>query len=367
MIKINDRCCIDVDLTGLEFNLKVFKRFKIIESEMNIPIFELQLHQTDYSLYQYLRQVNTSLSITYGVSLETARKYKFKIYNYNYVENGDRFTLILTGILDLKEFTNVPRIKYFEGTSDEVLKQLPSIKPNITYQGNDSQVWIQHNNSDKNFAERIIDHAFKQKDDFILGGLSVDKDLTVISVKDTFKGAPKMTFSNTMTSSEDGDSKKATIDGIKVESDAAYWSNFLSEGKKLPVLSVSDRSFSYMEPKLASIVDGGLNSTSTMNTNFPPIVDNGNCHENYYQAWLDNLNYHVMFMKNNLYMVTSNTYISNDDLKIMELISINLDNRYQMGVVDSLSGKYLVTEKCTTIDPNRGFGHRMRLNRDYTM
>lgn len=367
MIKVNDRCCIDVDLTGLEFNLKVFKKLKIVESEMNIPIFELQLHQTDYSLYQYLRQVNTSLTVTYGVSLDTAKRYKFKIYNYNYIEEGDRFTLILTGVLDLKEFSNVPRIKYFEGTSDEVLKQLPSVKPNITYQGNDKQVWIQHNNSDKNFAERIIDHAFKQEKDFILAGLSVDKDLTVISVKDTFKGAPKLSFKNTMTASKDGDSKKATIDSIKVESDAAYWSNFLSEGKKLPVLAVSDRSFKYLEPDLASVVDGGLNSTSTINTNFPPIVDNGNCHDKYYQAWLDNLNYHVMLMKNTLYMTTSNTYLSNEELKVMELVQITLDNRYQVGVVDPLSGKYLVTEKCTVIDPGKGFSHRLRLNRDYSM
>lgn len=364
MIKFENRYVLDIDLPGYNVTIEDFIKLVIHESGFNIPIFELHISQRDYSMYGSLRESGTLMKIKYGPDQNRTTVITVAIMNYSYETNDDgRFRLVLTGMLDLKNFTNSTKIRSFKSTSSDALKKITSLKTDIQYTGSDEQVWIQHGNTDKDFCKRVIDHAYSKPDDLIIGCITMSGLMKVISVKTKFKESPKFTIRGY----GDSNSSDLQADNIKVESDAAYWTNTLSEGRCQPMIHVADRSSSTILPSMMSVVDGSSNSSRNTNMNYPTQIDNGNCHKSYYKAEIDNTSLHVMLMKNNLYVDINCDYIDPEKLSVLDLISFKSINPNQMSKQDPLMGKYIITEKTTMISKSSKFSQTLRLNRDYIM
>lgn len=370
MIQVNGNCFVNIEFEGFEgLTLKMFTKLIIKESAEGIipPIFELHLFQNTYQLYPHVTKTNKEIQITYGTTRENAKKYKFRLYNYNYADQeGGGYNLILTGMLDLKEFTNIPRIKAVNNTSEAVFFGLESVTPIVNYEGKDKQSWIQHGISDKAFVEQVISHAYVSDEDYVMGALTVDKELKVSTAKGIFNTFNKDTTVKIKQDRVNTNPDSIRFDNIKVESDSALWSNFLSEGRVLPVIGVKDRVVKKFTPRLKSLFEDTSYQEFDKNIEFPVQLDNGNCHDNYYQAWVNHLNYGIQLMRNNIYVFTSETYITNSRLGLLDLVQLILGDKSQNELVDPLSGKYIVTEKLTQITQS-GYSHRLKLNRDYNM
>lgn len=369
MIQINGNCYVGVELEGLaDFNRKIFTKLVIKESAGLIPpIFELHLFQNTYSLYSSITKVNLPIKISYGTSLTNARTYKFTLSNYVYAPAEGGYNLILTGMMDVKDFTNISRIRAFKMTSDMVIDQIDSLTPSTNYTGMDEQSWIQHNISDKTFVENIISHAYVDDTDVIAGAITIDKQLIINSVKNVFaKDVTRIIRIKQEVAPHEINQSIIKFDGLQVESDSALWSNFLSEGKELPVFSIEDRTITPMKPITNSIIDGTSYQSYTQNVSYPTIIDCGNCHDKYYQAWVNNLNYLVQFSRNNIYITTTQKYLSTEIARVLDAVEFVPSNKQKNELYDPLSGRYILTEKFTQIS-QKGFSHRLKLNRDFNL
>lgn len=365
MVKVNDFCYIKVEFEGLkDFNFKMFDRFILHEQAgLIIPIFELVLFQTDYSLYKTIIKTNLKMTISYGPSIDKVKKYKFVLLNYMYTQKDKGFDLSLTGILDVKDFTNKIDISASEVNSNEILSSMKTIIPVIDYKGDDKQVWIRHNCTEKDFAERIIKHAYIEEKDLVMSALTVNKEMIVKGYKKAIKDKEIIEFKE---GKENESADKIRMDGFQLESDSAIWSNFLSEGRKLPVVSAKDRKMEMLSPSQGSLKNSKLYQEQSDNVHHKAILDNGNCHDNYYKAWLNNLNYFVQLIRNNVIINISKTFLDNNTVKLLDTVKFTPDNPNSQDFVDSISGKYILTEKITEIT-QKGFKHSVKLNRDYNL
>lgn len=366
MIEVNGKCYVDVKFEGFKgLTLMNFQNLIIKEvSGMILPIFELDLIQKDYGMLKNLRVMNLPITISYGDSMKSIRTYKFLLFNYNYIPQPDGDMILrLNGTIDIKEFTNTPRIRSVKGTSDKAIALITSLKPVINYVGKDSQVWIQHNNSDKNFVERVLDHSYIDNDDVVLGSITIDKDLVISSVKTKFKTTPKIKFKQSPLNTEPD---TVRFDSMKVESDSALWSSYMSEGRALPVFRVEERAIDLLVANSSnSIINNKPTNLVGKNINYPIIIDTGNCHEFYYETMMDNLNTLSIFSRNLVY-ITSSKFLNNSKLMLNDLVDLIPDLPNLSKLADPMSGRYLMTEKITAIS-QKGLVQRFRINRDYNL
>lgn len=365
MVKVNDFCYMKVEFDGLEdFNFKMFERFTLHEQAgLIIPMFELVLFQTDYSLYRSIIKTNLKIKISYGSEIDSVKTHEFSLLNYVYVQTNKGYKLSLTGILNVKDFTNKIGISANKEKSNNILSSLKTVKPIIDYEGDDKQVWIRHNCTEKDFAERVIKHAYIEEKDLVMSALTVKKELIVKGYKKSIKAKETLEFKE---EKENESPDKIRIDGFQLESDSAIWSNFLSEGRQLPVVSAKDRKMELIKPTQGSLKNSKSYQEQLDNVHHKPLLDNGNCHDNYYKAWLNNLNYFVQLIRNNVYINISKSFLDNNDLKLLDTVKFTPDNPNNQDFVDSISGKYILTEKITEIT-QKGFKHTVRINRDYNL
>jgi hypothetical protein len=385
-LELNNKSYIGLDFPGIttdNFNINTFIKLLVVESAgLKVPLFEIHLSQKGYNLVPSLSVMNTEFKLSIGTSKSKSTTHNCRLYNYNYnSSNNSDLVLVLSGIFDFKDFTSLPRIDVHSGPSNEVLANIKSVAKVVTnYNGSDSQDWIQYNISDKQHVSNIIDHAYTTDNDLILAGLTIDGELIVKSMLETYKESPTTRFTHDHTEGS------IRFDSIKVESDNAIGGDLLSD-RILPVLQVSDRKLVTLpdrtEYDMSSKVDSGslwdkvksFFSTSSQTSNvtdafvgnnlYPTIVDCGNCNSNYYIGWLININNGTKFIKNNLFMYTSIDYKSNTDTKLLDSVEVVLNNPLKNLPDEPLNGIYIITEKLTSIT-SQGYNQRYRLNRDYT-
>lgn len=361
MFNIDNRLYVDVVIEGLDsLSSRNFISLSIDETAgLVAPRFELHLFQTDFRLYPSLVKNNLPIEISYGVDPESVNVITVRLSNYLYSPVGSGYNLTLTGLLDLGDFTHKASISAEKTTSDAILRGLTSITPEINYTGDDEQVWIQHNVPEKEYVERVLKNAYISEDDTIVSALTINGVLIARSLKEAFSKEPiKKIKVKPQNSSPD----IIRYDAYQVESDSAIWSNLLSEGRRLPVFDL-DRNMGLIEPPSGSINLQGEYEGLSDNTNYPPVLDSGNCHDNFHKAWLNNLHRSVQLMRNNVYIDIGRTFIPDRVLKLLDLVKFTPNNPNN-SPIESIAGKYMITRKFTKIELT-GFSMRLGLNRDY--
>lgn len=341
MFQVNDSCFVDLKFEGFDVGLLPtnFVKATLIEDARGIitPVLSLTLSQPNRDLYRYLKR-GLLLEFTFGNNSSNAKTYKFRLVNYNYSKaDATFFNLELSCLLDVFEFTNSTDIRFVDGTSDEVFKDLKTVTPDVDYEGDDEQVWIQHNNSEKDFAERVLSHAYVDEDDFVVAALTLDSKLVARSTKKVLdEGVHKYTFHQ-----EIGDLNIQYTD-FSVKTDGAIWSKLLSEGRPLVIVSRDGRDNDILFPsKHPPLLD--------KNVSFPPQLDSLNCHENYYQAWINNLSNAVDWMSDVVYTDSGRRILNNDELQLLDPVMFLPNNPEADNFVSDISGKYILIYKETWV------------------
>lgn len=364
MLKVNDRCNIDITLDGFGGLVRQnFISFIVQEDGRGIvpPVFEIQLRQMDRSLNKVVSQRGLPITVSYGASFNDMETHEFQLLNKYYKPDGDGFILYLSGLLSCRPFTNHPAISALDGTSDELLKALTTVTPIIDYTGDDKQVWIRPNISEKNFAERIISHSYIADDDLVIAGLTVGNQLIAKSAKDALNGDPVLKFTEAAT---DTSPEIVRFDKYTPESDQAIFPQFLSEGRTLTVVNLEDRTPTILVPAVGSVFDGSSYTESDQNLSFPPVLDSGNTHDNYFQGWLNNLSHSAQFLLENISLESSYRFIPNSELKILDPVEFIPNNPNNDEFVSTVSGMYIVSKKLTAIT-QKGFVNSFLLGRDF--
>ncbi len=364
MLKVNDKCQIDISFDGFDGLVRQnFISLVIVEDGRGIvpPQFEIQLRQMDRSLNKTVSRRGLPITVSYGASFDNVETHEFQLINKYYEEDGDGFILHLSGLLSCRAFTNNIDILAIDGTSDEVFNSLTTVKPLVSYTGNDKQVWIRHNNSEKNFAERVLFHSYISDDDLVVAAHTVGNELIVKSAKEALKSDPVVTFGE---ASLNTNPDLIRYDQYIPESDNAIFPQFLSEGRTLTVVSLEDRNPRILTPSIGSVYDGSVYTESDQNLSFPPVLDSGNTHENYHQAWLNNLSHSAQFLMENITIDSSYRYIPNSLLKLLDPVEFLPSNPSNDSFVSQAAGMYLVAMKTTAIT-QIGFLSSFLLGRDF--
>lgn len=364
MLIVNNLCCVDLSFDGFPGLVRQnFIGVIVVEDGRGlvVPAAEIMLRQMDRSLYPYVSKKGLKITLTYGTNPETANTYEFSLVNHIYESaEGGGFKLTLSCLLDVSDFTNKASIQSFDGTSDDVLSQLGSVTPVIDYKGDDKQFWIRHNNSEKNFAERVLKHAYISDDDMVVGALTVGKQLVVRSVKDAFESEPVVKFTDI---TSPGNLKVANFNTYSSQSDNAIWSKFLAEGRTLTVTKRDNRESVILYPATGGVINKGSTLDMEENVGFPPVLDNLNCHDKYWQAWLNNLSRSVEWLSHNVVLSTMYRFFSNDDLKLLDVVDFQPSNPGNDDYVSSLAGKYMAIYKVSSIS-QKGSMNKFYLGRD---
>ncbi len=314
MIDIKGRCLVEVELEGLDgLNRDNFSSLLIEEDAGGIPSsFDLVLRQVDYRLLETVRKTNAPIKISYGKDARTRKTHDFVIVGYDYLPDKTGLELTLTGILDLVDFVSKPAIAWVDDTSDKVFSSFAHVTPVIDYTGADKQVWLRHNITEKVWFDRVIHHTFIAADDIALPAITVSKELRIVSAKEQLAKDAVLKLSNSST-----EDNSLHVHTFRLMSATAYLSKFLSEGRGVHTVSLLERKLEDVTPKPTS-VDGEVYSHTSDNAQYPPILDNGNCHAEFYNAPVNNLAKLVDFQRNLVELPLYDIFLSDDELKLLD-------------------------------------------------
>ena len=363
-VNINGQVFLKLKLGDLEINNNIFKKLVILqEADFVIPTFELTLLMFDMSLISFLSETNIPLKIGIGTNETNVKTYKIRILNYDVIRENSRFNFKISGIFDFKDFINNVEIKSYKNlTSDQVLKQFKTVKPIIEYKGNDKQTWIKHNTSEKEFAQKIVQHAFTNNDDLLLASLNIkDTSLRVISIKEALKKEHKFLFDDNFFVPKD---KKILFNKMTVNSDNGIWQYILNEGRSLPVFNNITFNLDLYEQNTKSIKNQKNYNKVQKNRNFYTEIDNGNTHKNYFQAFINQFSFKTNLFSKNVYIEIDRYFFDEDKLQVLDTVKLLPNERTKIS--DTLKGKYILTGKYVYFTPNH-FNQRFRLNRDYNL
>lgn len=363
IIDINDNCVIEIVLKEIVINKHNFVQLLIIQEADNIlPHFSLDLEMFDTSILKELKNNNTIIEINFGKDLSTLVKRKFRIKNHRMRSKGNKFSIMISGILDVADYTNQLNIIAIEGTSDEVFtKELKTVKLDIQYKGQDKQNWIRHNLPEKEFVDRVMRNAFIAEDDLVLCSLNIDKTLRFISLKEKFKGTELFTFAN----ESDNEGTDVRYSNLSVETDDSIWKYLVSEGIQQPVYDLQAGELGYITANNKSTKTGLINDEITDNRNAPLLINNGNCFARYYHAYASNLSNKVNLFSYSIWLDISQRFFKETELSLLDLISI-IPPKHNGEIDDTLKGKYIITAKNILLT-QKGFVQKVRLNRDYML
>jgi len=366
-MQITEQVFLKIFFGDKEISINDFESLVIIqEAGLIVPTFEMQLKQMDYSWYKLLKN-NTPIEIIVGKDIDTAEKHKFIIIDYNYFENNNGLNLLLSGLLDVVEFTKKPKIRAFEGNTSEVAASIDTVKMNIDYKGNDKQVWIQHNITDKKFLENIVDHSYISDDDFVMSAININKEVTLRSAKKAVTNNKKniINFSTNQTSESD----VFEMDSFEIGSESGVWSYQLSDNRTQPVLAINDRNISVLDFNTKSIKNNKSYNENISGVQFPTRFDMGNCHDKFNFAKINNLNKAVLFFRNKVITGSSQYFFQTNKLKLLDTINFmvedsddNLNNTTEV-----LSGNYILSKITMSFTSSKGFYQQFEMYRDYEL
>jgi len=363
VINIKEGMSVDIKIGNILFTKLNFILLKIVQEADNIiPQFELQLTMFDPSILPEIKKNNAIINIGWGRSNSDVTLKKWRIKSYQFQPDEDKYSVKLTGILDVIGYTNQIKITSVKDTSDKILKAITTLTPDINWIGKDKQYWLRHNIPEKEFVDRVVSNAFLAKDDLPIVAVNIDSKLIGVSVKKKFGEEPKQIFTNRKV---DEDTSKIRFTSYSLEGDSSIFKYMFSEGTVTNVYDFNKGSMKDYSSNQKSMVDGKDYEEVTYSRESPPLIDCGNCHDDYYQAYTSNLSNKVNLYGNTLYLFVSRKFLPESDLKLLDLVKVML-NKSDGAIEDMLKGKYLITSKNIIIQ-QKGFTQRLGLSRDFQL
>ena len=360
MLQIQERGVVDPDIPNFTLTPDSFNYLKVFQkSDLIIPTYELSIKTPNKSIINHIKKNNTKLKIKIGSSVKDVKEYDFLINNYSLSFSGEIHNIILTGRLDMTDFyTKMEQKVYNNQTTDTILYQLSNIDADVDYIGNDSQIWLKHNITEKEWVERLLKNHYISDDTFALGAYTIDKKLIV---RDVLKELSKEPFIKFYNQPQGQSSSKIRYDSMRIESDYALPQAILGGGRKLSVYNMITNEESFM------VADGKSFKASidelTVNRQIPTLFDTYNVYDKFYTSELHTISKKLNLFSTNVILTISNNYLNDERLPLLKNVRL-ITNDTGDTLDDTFTGNYLVTEKNLYID-TKSMTQQITLNRGY--
>lgn len=193
----------------------------------------------------------------------------------------------LQGISDNIDFLNKSKQFSDEGTVIDIINKSEFItvdSDNLV--SDDSQVWINYNQPERNFIRSMLEHSYINDSDFIIYAMKSKDVLLLRSYNKLIAGKPKWDFGTTLLS-------KYRVSNIEFETIPVYQYQMLVNKTGV---------------ETAPGFNNNYNSNYKSETSSMIMIDAGNCYDKYFSSSISNMsNYGKLYEK--LYNLTFPNYI----------------------------------------------------------
>ena len=381
-IDINGKIYLNIEIPNSNFVLKPesFIDFKVISEIDNLlPVCEFTIKKTSYDLLEQLVKAQSTFIVSFADKQENVEEdLEFSITNFSVAqsETTGEVNYTLYGVLKSEDYDKECRIRsWHDKNSYEVIRELENkdltIDVDSLYESTDNQNWVQHNCSDKEFITRTLKYAYIEEGDVPLCGINLRKQIKIVSMKKQFKDAADnqdslVKFSNT-------DEGMYRFRSYRVDTQRGLFQKAFMDGREQPVIDMHVKGkqgqtnviWSAILNMFAIKTDENKEYVPTgtygSGNDYPILVNAGNCHQNYYKAYINNTRAKALLTSLNIVLDIDQSYFKDEDLSILDIVEFRPVSADQKPIKE-LTGNYMVTKKVIHFE-NRSSGTQLTLSR----
>lgn len=166
----------------------------IEEGNLGIPSIELSFVIINPNDFAIVMDKNVNITLTVDNSKQKKSFYYKSTYHRVQDQSGDKYVVAMRGIVSIRDFLFTSNIRSFsDKKSTDVLASVLS-ECDYLYKSeaksDDSQSWIQYNNSNIEFIKELIERSYISEEDFLLPFISASGNI-VIDTYETLISKPK--------------------------------------------------------------------------------------------------------------------------------------------------------------------------------
>lgn len=382
----------DGEVVDFQLTVDSFERLEIItECDNVLPMCELTFKLPNYSLFDIISKSETSFVLTASDVQENVEddEVRYRISNYRITQGANgKIYYTLYGILKSDKYDKDIHILSYNMNSFEAIKQLElgeiTLDQEDLYESKDKQVWIQHNCSTKEFINRILKNAFIEDGDSPLSAITLDKKLRVISIRKAFeKAAEKM--SKTKKDDNTKDKKEGNeAEQKKEEPEIIVFSNHEENTIRYASYAVmTNRGIlqkAFVDEREQPVIDmfvkdkgkdtniiwksllnlfGVKSETPEKETkpsgtygegiDYPILINAGNCHENYYKAYINNIKAKALLHSLCIDLTVDLEYFKERRLRVLDIVEFKPYDE-SLKPIKEISGLFMITKKIVTFE-----------------
>lgn len=351
MIIIGDgKLTLQIKVGNYEISKGEVSEVKLVSEWNNtLPAMMLILSSDSEVLFKECMNDNTKVRISIGNSIDNMETFTFVITTPDIKPKSSGRDFRLYGISDMRDYLYTPKSYSKSGTSDEVLKIISSVKPDIEFKGNDSQIWLNANTTDKIFVDNIIAHSYISSDSAPLFALTFSGTLKVRDSKKELSKKPKYTLSKVVSADKPNEIKCDVMGSV--ETNYGIFNQLAGYDRELVVQDLIGNKMLKQTTDSFSDVSNGTMPLSEYKGNIPfnSKIKYYSCHDNYHNAKIQKLKIYSNLM-NLSYKLNVSKYIMSNEIDLLDVVRVKMSEDKGNGnstgtMILPLSGRFTVFTK----------------------
>lgn len=372
-------CTLEIEGANMPPSPNLVENIWIMEGfGMGLPTMKLSLFDENETLSRDLNLKNgTAIRLRLGKSAANAPEYDFRVFGWKRPNNSQGKVLHIVCLLNKPKFGAGAYCEVFEGTSANVMQQLAELSA-LLFEGPseapvDTQQWINLNNTRISFSEDVAMRGFTNPQSCMARVVRADGTLVYKDLIKVLQEQPKFKLVHNSNGTSGGTA--ISVRAARDSSASGLFTHFVNYGHKLFMHSFDgdDSSIESMDVNaggaglpvntevLAEIKERGAR-VSYSGFDFGTGPEDGfNYHENYEQAYYQNVRLLALFSEKVVAIADSVT-----DIK--SLTSIDFEqgsNAKGQTAPNDVAGRYLVGGKTIVIKNGTKYAEVFYLHRPF--
>jgi len=184
-------------INGDEIESEEFEHLVIEErAGLALPMVKLRFMTQRDEIAEKYNTPGYKVTIGYGRDeiVETSDFYVMT-RNVQNVKGGDNWGITVNGVMGHPQYLTKQRMEHYKSWSDlkkstevwSTIMERAELKPYVPKPSDDKMLWIQHNNTDRQFLEEMTWHGWYNEDDPMLSGIRRDKEAWYLPLSEVIK------------------------------------------------------------------------------------------------------------------------------------------------------------------------------------
>ena len=373
-------CTLDIEGANMPPSSNLIENIMIMEGfGMGLPSMKLSLKDENETLSRDLNlKEGTAIKLRVGKSAADAPEYSFRVFGWKRPNTSQGKILHIVCIMNRPKFGAGSFCEAFEGNSSNVMQQVAELS-NLLYEGPaetpvDTQQWINLNTTRLSFTEDVAMRAFTNPQSCMSRIVRTDGTLVYKDLMKLLQEPPKFKLCHNSQGTSGG--KRVDVREVKDSSSSGLFTHFVNDGHKLFThhFDGDDKSIESLDINangagvpvntdvIAEIKERGAR-VSYSGFDFGTGPDEGfNVHENYEQAYYQNVRLLSLFSERLIMIADTSTEIKTFTSVDFEVGS----NAKGQTAPNDVAGRYIVGGKTIVIKNGNKYSEVFYLYRPFT-